>query len=250
MSEKDTEWTCFACVADADEQSARELAELRAALAKERERAEKAEADTLWRRRENLLDKEQRDLAGSALVAVERDLKITGLERDALRAECERLKAELEDLKDAYAEYTEERQGSHKTILGLKATLVEREARITSLQTELNHEMGKDDLLREELGEREAELERLKERLDEARGAFIDERADFNLAIKERDEARAALAKIRDWLEYESQLAEDREDSDAMCAYDKTADFVRGLILPASPSPSAPARPDPQDGST
>jgi hypothetical protein len=61
--------------------------ELRAALAKAEKRAEKAEADALWRRRENLLDKEQRDLAEAELTATRRDLKVTKLERDALRAE-------------------------------------------------------------------------------------------------------------------------------------------------------------------
>jgi hypothetical protein len=71
-----------------------------------------------------------------------------------------------------------------------RATLSEREARITSLQTELNHEMGKGDLLREELGEREAEIERLKaEKLETAHRWWK--------LTEERNEARVAVATAR-----------------------------------------------------
>jgi chromosome segregation ATPase len=80
-----------------------------------------------------------------------------------------------------------------------RATLAEREARITSLQTELNHEMGKGDLLREELGEREAEIERLKKEnyLTGEGPSHLVPRVRLDRVTKERDEARAALATAR-----------------------------------------------------
>jgi len=190
--------------------------ELRTALAKAEERAEKAEADALWRRRENLRDKEQRDLAEAALVAAERDSKVTRLERDALRAEksnllrisqdkaqsIEALQAEVGRLKaernEALKYLNGEGPSSHVPRIQLdraRAALAELEAQITSLTTELNHEIGKGDLLREELAEREAEIERLRTQSGLDRKSAEAFNAWFLDAAKERDEARASLAK-------------------------------------------------------
>jgi uncharacterized small protein (DUF1192 family) len=133
-----------------------ELAELRAALAKEKERADR------WEQygKPNCRD----------------DIET---ERDALRAECERLKAEAESWKRSWEVAEDVRVAAEDDCERARATLAEREAELALVKTENTRIVAdakqchgvNDDLVHEHyalkaaLREREAEIERLKAEL-------------------------------------------------------------------------------------
>lgn len=82
-----------------------ELSALRSELATERAARERAEQEALWRRRENLSDKKERDDAKSREVQLERDLKLTRAERDAAIARAEKAEADAREA-EAALEYS------------------------------------------------------------------------------------------------------------------------------------------------
>jgi hypothetical protein len=228
--------------------------ELRAALAKEKDRAEKAEA--LLTGKDHCC--EHRPDCPLILVGLPQDAWPDPLEveltkeRDALRAECERLKAEVErawtharTCKEVYDTAYAESRATERAEKA-EATLAEREAQHEHekrlLVGESCSHLKHIEALGRALREREAEIERLKAEnyLTGEGPSHLVPRVRLDRVTKERDEARAALAKAQSdhkialgqYVEWRNRAAQARADALELAKQAIRDTLTTGLLTP------------------